>query len=330
MRELTKLIGRLGIRRKYILLLLLRSPFDAFRTWMQAYLMKSVFLCLETERAGGLLTMCVSGGLLCAVLFLYNGTVWSIYATFAAAVEARLRREMTERIMNLPYKRVHDRLSGEWITRLDSDIQSVVAMMNAPLNIPHVATACINTALSCFLLLRGSPTLFALTWLFLLPHLLINYLLVLRQLPGLQEESRAAMADMTSAIEPLITEAESIVLYDAGRLMLEKCERDSRRLMRTNLRMHLRRGLGDMAFLMLGAGGYLALLSAGLAMIAGGKMAFSDLTYCFQLRGSVLAGALMLITCRSNIKVNSVCVKKVNEAFTGNNPAKHSGNGGRI
>lgn len=315
--ELAKLIRRLGIRRKYILLLLMRSPFDAFRTWMQAYLMKSVFLCLEMEEMGRLLTVCVSGGLLCAMLFLYNGTVWSFFAAFAAAVEARLRREMTEKIMGMPYKRMHDRSSGEWITRLDGDIQAAVNMMNAPLNIPHAATASINAALSCFLLLRGSPALFAITWLFLLPHLLINYLLVLRRVPDLQEESRAAMADVTSSVEPLIAEAESIVLYDAGSLMLEKCGRDSRRLMRTNLRMHLRRGVGDMVFHLLGIGGYLALLTAGLAMIAVGKMAFSDFAYCSQLRGSILGSVLMLITCKSNIRINSVCVKKVNEALTG-------------
>ena len=50
-------------------------------------------------------------------------------------------------------------------------------------------------------------------------------------------------------------------------------------------------------------------------MISGGTMTFSDWVYCSQVRGSILAGVLMLITCMSNIKANAVCVKKVNEAL---------------
>ena len=57
--DLCRLLKRLGIRRKYIMLLLLRSPFDALRTWMQAGLLKAVFYCIETEEAGRLPGLCI-------------------------------------------------------------------------------------------------------------------------------------------------------------------------------------------------------------------------------------------------------------------------------
>lgn len=41
--------------------------------------------------AEGLPEICVSYGILCALLFCYNGTVWSLYAAFAARAEAALR-----------------------------------------------------------------------------------------------------------------------------------------------------------------------------------------------------------------------------------------------
>lgn len=44
-------------------------------------------------------------------------------------------------------------------------------------------------------------------------------------------------------------------------------------------------------------------------------MAFSDVVYCFQVRGSILAGMSMLITCVNNLKTNSVCIKRINDTF---------------
>lgn len=315
MHEFFKLIKRLHIRRKYYVLLLLRSPFDVIRAWMHAAMMRSVFSCLEAESADRLPVVCIGWGLLCALLFLYNGTVWSIYAAFAAGTEARLQKEMTDKTLSLPYRLVQGRLGGEWFTRRNGDIQAAITMMNGPLNIPHLVTAFFNMILSSFLMLKASPALFAVTWAFILPYLLVNYRLVLRPLPGLKEKSRCAMADISSSIKPLIADAEAILLYDVGSLLLTKCEEESRRLMKTNLQTHMRRGLSEMVSRLFGIGGYLALLLTGFAMIAGGRMALSELIYCSQVRGSILAGVLMLITCKSNIKANAVSVKKVNEAL---------------
>ncbi len=64
MGELRQLVRGMGVWRKYIFLLLLRSPFDAFRTLLSANLMKSIFGCLETDHSGALLKLCVLYGLL--------------------------------------------------------------------------------------------------------------------------------------------------------------------------------------------------------------------------------------------------------------------------
>ncbi len=310
------LLKRLRILPKFILLLLLRAPFDALRTWMQVWLIKSVFLCLEMKAADRLPVVCAGGGLFCAALFLYNGTIWSIYAAFAAGTEARLQKGMRDKIMSLSYKQVHGHNSGEWLTRLNSDIQAAITMMNGPLNLPHSVAALINTLLSSLLLLNGSPALSGVTWLFLLPHLLVSCRLVLKRLPGLREESRCAMANVTMSVTTLIADAEAIRLYDAGSLMLEKCEQDSHRLLKINMKMHIRSGLSDMICRLLGIGGYLAVLMVGLAMTHRGMMAFSDVVYCFQARGGVLTGVSMLVTCASNIRMNRVGVKKINKAFS--------------
>lgn len=315
MHEFFKLIKRLNIQGRYMVLLLLRSPFDVIRTYIQAVLLMDVFSCLETEHADRLPAVCIGGGLLCAALFLYNGIVWSIYAAFSARTEARLQKELTDQILFLPYRLVQRRGSGEWFTRRNGDIQAVMTMMNGPLHIPHWMTSLINTILSSFLLLKCSPVLFVVTWAFILPYCLLHHCVVLKRLPGFKDESRKVMADIASSIKPLITDAEVIAIYDAGDMMLKKWEGDSRRLMKINRKMQLCRGLGDLFSRLFGIGGYLALLLTGFAMVSGGTMTFSRLVYCSQMRGGILSGLLMLMTCMSNIKENAVCAKKVNESL---------------
>lgn len=315
MNDFFRMIKRLDIWRKYIILLILRSPFDALRTWMMADLMKSTFLCVETSENSKLLSMCVAYGLICTLLFFYNGTIWSIYAAFAAKVEARLQKLLIERILSLPYRRVDSSMSGEWLTRLNSDIQAAITIMNAPGNIPHVVVAILNTLLSSFLMCGNSPLLFAVTGAFILPHLFINYRIVLRHMPGLREASQKAMAENTSAIEPLITEADTILLYDAGTFILKKCEESSLKLVRINMSMHMRNAFSNVVLRLFGSCGYLTILLLGLMFIDKDTMAFSDLVYSLQVRGSVLTGVFMVINCWNNIKGNSVCVKRINDTF---------------
>lgn len=311
MSDFSKLIKKMGVWRQYLFLLFFRAPFDAVRAWMLANLMWSVFHCLETNRAGSLAKICVVYGMISTILFLYNGVVWSAYASFAARTEVWLQAKMLDKILSLPPKRVDGHFSGEWITRLNSDIKAAFTMMNGPFNIPHLTVAVINTILSSYLMLKSSLLFLGITWVFIFLQLFINDRTVLMAIPKLKEESQNAMAENTSAIKPLITEADAILLYDAGELMMRICDRNSRKLMKINMKIHVRSALSDVGMHLTGIGGYLVILLVGCGLISDGKMAFSDVVYCFQVRGSIMAGVFMLVTCSNNLRANSVCVKRV-------------------
>lgn len=315
MRELSRLLKKVGIRRKYLFLLLLRAPFDSVRTWMLAGLMKSVFRCLETEHSGNLPEICVYYGLICAMLFLYNGTVWSCYAVFSAKAEMWLQKHLLEKILGLPLKRVERHFSGEWMTKLNSDVQAAFTMMNAPMNIPHLVVASINTLFSSLLLFRSSLLLFTVTWILFLPQLFLSHKIILKSMPGWKEESQNAMSESTSAVKPLITDAETVVLYQAGNLLMKKCDGTSRELLKSNMKMHRRNAANNGVMLLFGLCGYLFLLFLGHTLISGGEMLFSDVVYCFQVRGSVLGGVMMINTCLNNIKLKSVCIKRLQETM---------------
>lgn len=316
MHDLFDLLKKMGIRRKYLFLLLLRSPFDACRARMLAGLMKTTFLCLESGDTNRLLTQSLIYGLLCALLFLYNGTIWSIYAAFVARAEALLHKMLLQRILSLSFRQITDSSGGTWLTKLNSDIQAAGMMMGGPLNVPHAAAAMINTAISSFLLIRSSLLLSIVAWGFILPYLLLHYRLVLKHMPPLKETSLNAISENTSAIKPLITEADAILLYDAGNLLLKQCEKSSLELLKTNMRMHMRSALGDAIVRLFGISGYLVLLVLGYRMIRVGTISFPDLIYCFQIRGSVLAGISMMLICFNNIKTNQVCVKRIHDTLS--------------
>ncbi len=313
MSDFRKLVKRMGVWRKYIFLLLLRSPFDALMTLLSANLMKSVFRCLEMDYSCALLKLCVGYGLLCAMLFVYNGLVWSKYAAFSAKVEIWLEKKMFDKILSLPLNWIDRCFSGEWMTRLNSDIQAALTMMNGSLNIPHLAVAAINILLSCLLMRKSSLLFLGITWMFAIPQFVINDKIVLKAIPKLKEESQNAMAENTSAIKPLLTDADTILLYDAKELMMTNCAKHSKRLMKINIKMHMRKAVSDVSMRLFGIGGYLMILFIGMRLISNEIMAFSDVVYCFQVRGSFLSGMFMLMTCFNNLKANSVCIKRVKD-----------------
>jgi len=313
--EFIDLTKRLGIQSKYIFLLILRSPFEALRAWMMACLMKSTFLCIEAKNTDKLLRECAIYGLICGVLFFYNGAIWSIYAAFSARAEAKLQKMMLSKMMTASLEHVNSRFSGEWITKINSDIHTVFVLMNGSLNIPHVVVSAINLTVSSFLLCRISLQLFVMTWIFILPHIFLNAKVVLRSLPGLREDAQNALSESTSAIKPFITEADTILSYDAGDLMMNICEKSSWKLMNINLGMHMCNIFSRAVLLFQGISGYLLIMLFGFHSIYKGRMSFAELTYSFQERGAIMAAVLMAAACLSNIKANLVCAKRINDTF---------------
>lgn len=323
MSDFWKLIKRMGIQYKYLFLLFLRMPFDALRTWMMADLMKAVFFCLEAgtsvsgrgadnRLSGELWKIFLVYGLISTMLFAYNGIIWSKYAAFSSRAEAWLQKEMLKKILSLPLKRVDGCLKGEWLTRLNSDIQAFFRMMNAPINIPHLAVAVVNIILSSVLMFRSSFLLLVVTAFFLFVQLLANNRIVLTVVPKWKEEAQTAMSENTSSIIPLITDGEAILLYDVKELMLKNCDSNSRKLMKVHMKMHMRRALNDAAMYLSGMGGYFVVLLIGYGLIYKGMMTFSDVVYCLQVRVSIIAGVFMFTNCLNNLKENCVCVKRIN------------------
>ena len=184
-------------------------------------------------------------------------------------------------------------------------------MMNGPINNPHLIVSIMHVSLAALLMLKSSALLLCITCILMLPQLFVNHGIVLKSIPNLKEQSQNALEKNTSVIKPVIADADMILLYNAGSVMIKKCDETSRKLMKINMKMHVRNAISDAATRLFGIGGYFIILLMGYKLMQEGILFFSDMVYCFQVRGSILAGMSMFINCLNNIKTNSVCIKRI-------------------
>jgi ABC-type multidrug transport system fused ATPase/permease subunit len=311
--EYRTLLKAIGSGRMFLFLLILRAPFDIANTVVNALFLQSAFDSVGRGDAAGLANACLSFGIACMCLFLYNGVVWSFYAPFAARMECKLRITLLKRISSLSCERVDATASGEWLTRLNMDVE---APFSRAVHLPHLACAAVNIVASSVVLWLANPAVFGWVIIFVIPHMAVNHLLIARAMPALNERCLEAAAINTGELTAFITCADISALYDGQGYLLERFERSSLDLLKANMRIRTRTALSAGILPLFGLGGYLTLLIASSAWIAAGRFTFGGLTAAFTYRGGVLAGALMLINCLISIQSSMAGIRRINETLS--------------
>lgn len=312
MHEFLSLLRSAEGGRKAPVMLLLRCPFDAMNTLIQAGFLHCGFTSIVQADESGLIAACAMYALASLLLFLYNGTVWSAYAAWSIRFMSALRARLFGHIASLSLRQIEDMPSGEWFTRLNANVYSASAIINQPLHLPHAATAAVGIAVSSAVLIHMSPAIFALVMAFVLPHMLVSQLFIARPMRTLVPRSLEAAARNATDLNALVTCADTAMLYDARGMLMRRFEEGSLALRGANMRMRARNAAGTALLPLMGMTGYLVLLVAASGWIARGDMTFGELTAAFQYRGGVLMGFSMLITSVVNIAASLAGARRVN------------------
>jgi len=312
LRELTKILAITGKGGRFGLLLLLRTPFAIAFTMVNALFLQHAFNAVEQNDNTGLLFACLAFGVASLCLFMYNGTIWSIYAPFTTRLEGKLRVKLFEKIASFSYERIEATPQGEWVTRLNTDVEMP---FSRNFTFPHAACAIVNIAVSAIVLWRVNPAVFGWVMLFIVPHIIFNQLVIARAMSRLTKKSLEATATNTGEMTALITCADVAALYDGQGYLMKRFEKSSADLLRANMKIHMRNALGAGILPLFGLGGYLILLIVGSGWIAAGVFTFGDLTAAFQYRGGVLLGSLMLINCLVTIQGSMVGIRRINKTM---------------
>ena len=311
-REYRKIFQITGNGWKFVILLLLRSPFDIASTMIQATFLQHAFNAIEQGNTANLSHVCLLFGIASLFLYLHNGIVWYNYAPFAARLEGKIRINLLRKMATFSYERIESTPHGDWLTRLNTDVEMPFSRR---VHFPHAACAIVNLSVSLIILWRMSPAINGLVLLFTVPHIAVSQLLILRVMPGLTKQSLVATAKNTSEMNTLITCADISTLYDGKDYFMKRFEQSSLELLRTNMKIHARTALDQGIMPLFGLGGYLALLLVSSGWIANGTLTFGDLTAAFQYRGGVIRGSLMLINCLISIQASMAGIRRLNETM---------------
>jgi ABC-type bacteriocin/lantibiotic exporter with double-glycine peptidase domain len=297
---------------QFICLLLLRCPFDAAWNVINAVFLQRAFNAVSHAGVSELYAACVFFGVANLGLFLYNGTVWSIYAAFVVRMEGRLRALLFRKIASLSCEKIEGAPPGDWFTRLNTDVQMP---FSRPLHFPHAVCGLTNACVSAVILLRMAPAIFGWVMLFVIPHIIASQLIIARAMPALNNKCLEAAAANTGGFTALIECAGVAALYEGRDYLLERFERSSLAMSGANMKVRQRNAIGAAILPLFGLSGYVTLLAAAGEWIADGGMTFGDLTAAFQYRGGVLLGTMMLINSLVSIAASAAGVRRLNRTM---------------
>jgi len=223
--------------------------------------------------------------------------------------------EIVRHISCLSLQQIEARPSGEWITRLNSDVQAATALLNQPLHVPHAVVATVNICVCSIILALLNPDIFGLIIVFVIPHILISQFYIAKPMIGHAINVQEITARNTTDLNALMTCADTAILYGAQEFLLRRFEKSSLDLRKANMKIHHRKAIGNGLLPLMGLCGYLVILLAGGRWMASGTMTFGDLTAVFQYREGLLKGSMMLINSLTNIKTALAGVKHINETM---------------
>ncbi|MBE5961245.1 MAG: ABC transporter ATP-binding protein [Lachnospiraceae bacterium] len=310
--EMKTMIKITGKATSFLLLLLLRCPFDAVRTVVTALFLQYSFEAIAQSNTNQLFIICIAYGIANVLLFLYNGTIWIRYAAFVTRMESILRIKLAKKIASLSYEQIEARPEGDFATLLNTDVQ---LPFSRPLHLPHALCAIVNISASAVILWLMNPKVLGLVLLFAIPHILFTQFLMARPMADLKKESLKANALNTGELGTFITCADTAAIYDAQDYLMKRFEDSSLKLVKANMKIQRRQAANNAILPLFGLGGYVTLLIVCGTWIANGSTTFGELTAAFQYRGGVIAGSCMLINCILSIRSSMAGIKRINQVL---------------
>ena len=318
-KSLSHVFGRLGGSLTYCFLLVLRCPVDTVFCMINAVFLRKAFQSIEAGDLTGLWITCAGFGAANFCLFLYNGTMWGKFAVFSARFVGKLKQFLFDTMLQLPFERIEEKTTGAWLTRLNSDVTMTLNLLTGALNLPHLVFATVRIAVTSVILGSISPLLLMAELAILIPHACLRQRWVVHPMERLTKEAQERMEHATVYLESTVECADTIQLYEAEELLLEKYRTSSLLVVKARLCSNVRKTIGEVFQMLLNRGGYLLLFCLGCEMISAGNIDFGTLTEAFQYRSGMLAGTMMWLNSYAEVKKNSVGLKRMEEIYGAEN-----------
>ena len=310
--KMVKLLKRLGLSRSFIIILMLRCPFDFVNAFITANMLERFILLTESGDESGLTKAFFFFLTASALLFIYNMSVWcTISMRFCISFQKGLRKTILDIILGYDQSRLDKLSAGEMMTVLNSDVDKALNYLAGPLNTVHMACALVNMLLSSAILLRLSLPLFIIAVAVMLPFMFLSTKVVTRKVPVFKKEAQKSFARFTDIV-PTAVEAQPVLkIYRGEKLLESRAKEISLDIMKNNMKAHNRIAWTYFINTFSGILGYVLLLLAGNSMIGTRLDGFARLTKITQYRGTMMQSAMTVTACVNNRKANLAGVERV-------------------
>ena len=315
-RKVRKILKETGMTKDFILVMILRAPFDFINALLSANMLETFIRLAERKEEGELLPTFGMFLLFTVIMFGYNMFVWAV-VTMKINIRfiKKLRMRVYKSLLSRTGQEMEELSAGDWISRLNSDIDKTDLYLVGPLNFMHLLIASVNMTMSAAVLFMLNRTMLAASLLVTLPFFFLSSVVAIRNVPVFKKNSREHYAKYTNWMEPVVNASESIRIFDGEELVMAKAEEESLKIMKNNMKAHKRTALATGINTFSGMTGYLLLLFLGNSMIGSELDDFARMMKITQYRGEMMKSVMMINNCVDRMKGNLPAAERVEEVL---------------
>lgn len=317
--KVIRILKELGLWKTFVIVMILRSPFDFLNSMLNANMLES-FIRLTDQRDGDNLSQTFWVFLMFTLLlFAYNASVWATVAVKTdMMLHRRLRMKLLESMLSRTQQEMEEYSEGDWITRINNDVDKVADYLTAPINFMHSMIAVVNLVFSSMILIMLNPTLFGVSIFLMIPFFILSGIVIVRNIPKFRKNAQESFARYTNWTAPIVEAGDAITVFDGQDIVLDKVREESERIMRENVKAHRRTALSSAVTATSGMTGYILLLLIGNSMIGTKIKDFAELMKITQYRGHMMMGVMCVNSGINNMKTNLTGVVRVDEILNDN------------
>ncbi len=315
-----KMLKQLNLHKTFIIMLILRSPFDTLMAVLSANLLNSFLRNIEFTDRAGIIGSFFLFLLFSFLLFAFNMTVWmTLGVKSGVLLQTRLRKKVFDTMLSLSPEKLEAYGTGDWITRLNNDIDMACNYFSMPVSYMHTMIAVVNVVISSVIMLTINIPLYVVAMVCMLPFFLLNTLIITVKIPKFRKSARQAFVRYTEFISPVIASRDVTEIFDGKDFMIKKAEALSNNICRENMKIQRRIAASRLVMTFSGALGYLLLLAAGSTMIGDSLPDFAKLTKVTQYRANMMKSTNCIGDGISNMRNYRIGIERVNEVISESN-----------
>ena len=311
-----RILKETGMLKEFILMMILRAPFDFLNAVLAANMLESFIRLVERKEEAELFHTFGIFLLFTVLLFGYNMFVWAVVSMkINIRFIKRLRMRVYKSLLSRTQQEMEKLSAGDWIERLNSDIDKTDIYLVGPLNFMHKVIALVNISLSAVVLFIINRTMLFVALIITLPFFFLSSIVIIKKIPVFKKRSREHYARFTNWMEPVVNSSETIRIFDGEELVKAKVEEESLEILKNNMKVHKRMSLATGVNSFSGMLGYLLLLFIGNSMMDSEIEDFARMLKITQYRGEMMKSVMMVNNCIGRMKTNLPGVERVEEVL---------------